>query len=81
MCILMEPIYEATKFLSSSSYPTQRDLRIAFTIIMEMLELKMIKDPPTTKDGTCNCFLKSAILRIFDQNYDMCPQIRNCPQF
>ena len=49
MCILMEPIYEATKLLSSSSHPTQGDLRIAFTIIMEMLELKMIKDPPTTQ--------------------------------
>src|SRR5271154_6288760 len=45
----MEPIYEATKLLSGTLYPTQGDLRIAFTIIMQMLKSKMVADPPTTQ--------------------------------
>ncbi|CAI2197819.1 7968_t:CDS:2 [Funneliformis geosporum] len=44
LCILMEPIYEATKLISGSSYPTQEDLYIAFTIIMELLESKMTEN-------------------------------------
>ena len=50
----MEPIYEATKLLSDSSYPTQGDLRIAFTIIMEIIELKSIADPPTMQSLIAN---------------------------
>jgi len=50
----MEPIYEATKLLSGSSYPTQGDLRIAFTIIMEIIELKSIADPPTMQSLIAN---------------------------
>ena len=46
---MLEPIYEATKLLSGSSYPTQGDLRMAFTIIIDMLESKMDENPPTTQ--------------------------------
>jgi len=56
----LEPIHEATNLLSGSSYPTQGDLRIAFTIIMEMLESKMDESPPTTQSlvaSAMNCKL------------------------
>ncbi|CAG8806782.1 9837_t:CDS:1, partial [Cetraspora pellucida] len=35
--LLLKPIYEATKLLSSSSYPTLGDLLIAFCVIIEIL--------------------------------------------
>jgi len=50
----MEPIYKATKLLSGSTYPTQEDLRIAFTIIMEIIESKLIANPPTMQSLIAN---------------------------
>ena len=34
MIVLLEPMYKATKILSSSSYPTVSDIRLTFTGIL-----------------------------------------------
>jgi len=66
----MEPIYEATKLLSGSSYPTQGDLRIAFKIIMEIIESKSTANPPTIQSLIANA-MKNKISNYWnylDQN-------------
>src|SRR6266498_4462585 len=39
MIVLLEPIYKATKILSSSSYPTVSDIRLTFAGILQHIEL------------------------------------------
>ncbi|CAG8787792.1 10335_t:CDS:2, partial [Cetraspora pellucida] len=41
---LLEPIYEATKLLSSSSHPTLGDLRTVFYVIIEVLDDSQIEE-------------------------------------
>ena len=37
--VLLEPMYKATKILSSSSYPTVSDIRLTFSGILRHIEL------------------------------------------
>jgi hypothetical protein len=76
----LDKLISSKEYIGKFVYSKFRLIKYADNFL-EKLEEEIQYIDPIAKDGTCNCFLKSAILRIFDRNYDMYPQIRNCPQF